>query len=66
MISFRLDTSTDVTVVADSFFRKNSPIIKPTNKKLYGPGQLKIKVLVCVDATLSYGKTILKQDLYVV
>lgn len=55
-----------MTVVPEQFFRKNSPTIKPTNKRLYGPGRHKIKVLRHVDAALSYGKTTLQQELYIV
>uniref|UniRef100_A0A0L8G9Y1 Peptidase A2 domain-containing protein n=1 Tax=Octopus bimaculoides TaxID=37653 RepID=A0A0L8G9Y1_OCTBM len=66
IVEFRLDTGEDVIVVPNWFFRKNSPIIKPTNKRLYGLGQHKIKVLGRVDATLSYGKAMLQQELYVV
>ena len=56
MVNFRLDTSADVTVVPDRFFRKNSFIIKPTNKMLYGPGQHETKVLRHEDTTLNYGE----------
>ena len=66
MVNFSLDTGTDATVVQDRFFRNNSPIIKTTNKMLYGSVQHEIKVLESVDATLSYGKITLQQVLYVV
>lgn len=41
IVNFRLDTGADVTVIPDRFFRKNSPIIKKTNNRLYGPKENK-------------------------
>lgn len=65
IVNFRLDTGADVTVVPDRFFRKNS-IIKQMDRRLYGPGQNKIKVIGKVDAALCYREKNSLQELYIV
>ena len=65
-VSFRIDTSPDVTVVPSRFFKKNSPLIQKTDKKLFGPGQNKINVIGSVHATLAVGETSSEQELCVV
>ena len=65
-VSFRIDTGADVTVVPSRFFKKNSPLIQKTDKKLFGPGQNKINVIGSVHATLAVGETSSEQELYVV
>ena len=65
-VNFRIDTGADVTVVPSRFFKKNSPLIQKTDKKLFGPGQNKINVIGSVHATLAVGETSSEQELYVV
>ena len=52
-LNFTLDTGADMTVVPNLYFRKNSPLIQPVNKRLYGPGHHEIKVIGSWEATLS-------------
>ena len=65
-IKFRVDTGADVSVVPEKYFRKGSPAIKPTTKKLYGPGQMEINVVGVYDATLKTETTETQDSLYVV
>ena len=65
-VSFRIDTGADVTVVPSRFFKKNSPLIQKTDKKLFGPGQNKVNVIGSVHATLAVCETSSEQELYVV
>ena len=52
-INFCADTGADVMVVPERFFRENSPLIKKKTKKLFGPGQGKIKFVGQFQAKLS-------------
>ena len=65
-IKFRLDTGADLIALPDKMFRKNSPIIRKTNKKLYGAGRNQLNVVGYVEATLKTERSSIKQDLYVV
>ena len=55
-----------MTVIPDRIFRKNSPIVWETNKKLYEPGHKEIQVIGRVEAMLDNGRISSQQDLYVV
>lgn len=52
-INFRLDMGADVTIILDWYFKKNSPLIQPTNKILYGAGHHEMKVIGCVETMLA-------------
>lgn len=65
-VEYRIDTGADVTVIPDRYFRKNSPLVKRTDKKLFGVGQNELKVKGVVQATLETKNTSSVQDLYVV
>ena len=64
-VRFRVDTGADVSVVPGRYFKKNSPVIEKTNKKLIGPGKTEIKVVGKFTTTLKTEKTATTQDLYI-
>ena len=49
-----------MNVIPDRFFRKNSPIVWETNKKLYGLGHKEIHVIERVEAMLDDGRIFLQ------
>ena len=55
-----------MTVIPNQLFRKNSPIVWETNKKLCGPGHKEIQVIGHVEAMLENGRISSQEDLYVV
>ena len=65
-VKFRVDTGADVSVVPRRLFKKNSPLIEKTNKKLLGPGKMEIKVVGKYTTILKTEKTETEQDLYIV
>lgn len=65
-ITYRVDTGADVTVLPEKFFKKNSPLVKKTDKKLYGPGENQLKVVGVVHTTLSTENTSAEQEIFVI
>ena len=67
MIKFKIDTGADVTVIPSTTYDPHcdGPLHR-TKTPLVGPGQNKLKVRGCFEATLEKGKDEVKETVYVV
>ena len=67
MIKFKIDTGSDVTVIPSTTYDPyyDGPLHR-TKTPLIGPGQNKLKVHGCFEATLEKGKDEVKEFVYVV
>ena len=67
MIKFKIDTRADVTVIPSTTYDPyNDGSLHRTKTPLVGPGQNKLKVRGCFEATLEKGKDEMKETVYVV
>ena len=65
-VDFKVDTGADVTLIPESMYNKkrHGPML-PTDKMLFGPGDIKLPVLGKVSSQLSTDKATTKQDVYI-
>ena len=66
-VDFKLDTGADVTCITPRLWEQDSPELRPSNKRLFGPGRTELKVRGMFSADLSRnGKTCKNENIYVV
>ena len=66
-VNFKLDTGADVTCITPRLWEQDCPKLKPSDKKLFGPGrtELKVRGMFCADLTRK-GNTCKQEAIYVV
>ena len=63
-VDFKLDTGADVTCITPRLWEQDSPELRPSNKRLFGPGRTELKVRGMFSADLSRkGKTSKNENL---
>ena len=67
MLPYRVDTGADVTVLSKSNYDKNFShiILQPVKRNLRGPDLKPLKTLGYFPATVKFGDTAIKEDVYI-